>query len=151
MLNVTNPVGKDKSRLPKDNLRWPKGNPAETSVVPELCLVATTWGRCDRPASLADTLCAACTLATAWLIGLPRRAGRRLFAMNDAEAGWRGWQVTETLGGLGRQYRDARWDALRTNPALRSDNLGLDTGPSKAARPADGWDDVHGWPWGGER
>jgi hypothetical protein len=123
MLNVTNPVGKDKSRWPKDNLRRPKGNTAETIRVPDLYLATTTWGRCDRPASIADTIGNACTLATAWLIGLPRRAGRRLFAINDAEACWHDWQVTETLGGLGRRYRDARFAALADDPALRSDDL----------------------------
>jgi hypothetical protein len=118
MLNVTNPVGKDKSRWPKDNIRWPKGNTTETTPVPDLYLAAATWGRCDRPATAADTLCNAATLAAAWLIGLPRRAGRRLFAMNDAEAGWQRWWVTETLGGLGRQYRDARFDARGTGRAV---------------------------------
>jgi len=151
MLNVTNQAGKHKSRWPKDNLRWPKGNTAETTGVPDLYLMATTWGRCDGPASFADTVCAACTLSAAWLIGLPRRAGRRLFAMNDAEAGWRGWQVTEALGGLGRRYRDTRWDALRTDPALRSDALGDSASPPRTVRPVDAWDDVHGWPWDGER
>ena len=109
MLNVTNLVGKDKSRWPKDNLRCPKGNTAETIRVPDLYLATTTWGRCDRPASVAHTVGNAFTLAEAWLIGLPRRTGRRLFAINDAEACWRGWQITETLGGVGRQYRDARF------------------------------------------
>jgi len=147
MLNVTNPVGKDKSRWPKDNLRCPKGNTEETTGLPDLYLTATTWGRCDGPASFADTICAACTLSVAWLIGLPRRAGQGLFAMNDAEAGWCGWQVTETLGGLGRQYRDARWDALKADPTLRRDS----TDAPKTVRPIDGWDDVHGWPCDGER
>jgi hypothetical protein len=150
MLNVTNQAGKHKSRWPKDNLRWPKGNSAETIELPDLYITATVWGRCDRPASAADTFCDASTLAAAWLIGLPRRAGRRLFSINDTEAGWRRWQVTEALGGLGRRYRDARWDALAADPSLRRDNIGGGTGPSKAARPADGWDDVHGWPWDGE-
>jgi hypothetical protein len=146
MLNVTNQAGKDKSRWPKDNLRQPKGNAAETIDVAGLYLAATTWGRCDRPASFPDTVCAACAVAAAWLVGLPRRAGRRVFAMNDAEAGWRGWLVTETFGGLGRRYRDARFEALRADPTLRRDGVG----PPEAVRPADGWDDVHGWPWGGE-
>ena len=123
MLNVTNPVGKDKSRWPKDNLRCPKGNTAETIGVPDLYLATTTWGRCDRPASIADAVRSACTLTTAWLIGLPRRAGRRLFAINDAEARWHDWQVTETRGGLGRRYRDARFAALAADPSLRSDEL----------------------------
>lgn len=150
MLNVTNPVGKDKSRWPKDNSRQPKGNTAETTAVQPLYLTTTTWGRCDGPGSFADTVCAACTLAAAWLIGLPRRAGRRLLAINDAEAGWHGWLVTETLGGLGRRYRDARFEALKTDPTLRSDELRDPTRRPGAVRPADGWDDVHGWFWDGE-
>ena len=123
MLNVTNQVGEDKSRWPKDNLAWPEGNTAETNGIPDLCLTGTTCGGRGRFALVADGVCDACTLAAAWLIGLPRRAGRWLFAMNDAEAGWQRWQVTETLGGLGRQYRDARFDALSTDPAVRSDRL----------------------------
>jgi len=118
MLNVTNPVGKDKSRWPKDNVKWPKGNTAETIDVTGLCLATTAWGRCDRPTSVADVVNDASTLAAAWLIGLPRRAGRRLFTMNDAEASWRGWHVTENCGGLGRRYRDARFSVLPADPTL---------------------------------
>jgi hypothetical protein len=123
MLNVTNQAGKDKSRWPKDNLRWPKGNSAETIGPPDLYLEVATWARRDRPASFADTVGDASTLAAAWLIGLPRRAGRRLFAINDTEACWRSWLVAEPLGGLGRQYRDARFDALAADPHLRSEEL----------------------------
>jgi hypothetical protein len=47
-----------------------------------------------------------------WFAGLPRRAGSRLFAKNDEEARWRGWQVTELAGGLARRYRDPRFDEL---------------------------------------
>lgn len=32
--------------------------------------------------------------------------------MNDTEAYWWGWQITKTLGGLGRRYRDIRFDTL---------------------------------------
>jgi hypothetical protein len=51
-------------------------------------------------------------IALDWLAGLPRRWGDRWFAMNDAEAEWRGWQVTRVHGGLGRRYRDPRFDTL---------------------------------------
>ena len=47
-----------------------------------------------------------------WPAALPRRLGDRLFAGNDAEAHWRGWQIIRTRGGLGRRYRDPRFDAL---------------------------------------
>ena len=47
-----------------------------------------------------------------WLAYLLRRWGDRWFAMNDTEAHWWGWQITKTLGGLGRRYRDIRFDRL---------------------------------------
>jgi hypothetical protein len=86
----------------KDNPRWAIGNAMETPRVP----VRGAWALC-----------------VAWLIGLPRRAGTRLHARNDAEARWRHWQVTERHGGLVRQYRDARFDVLRYDPTIRRDNL----------------------------
>ena len=51
-------------------------------------------------------------IAVIWLADLPRRWGDRWFAMNDAEAGRRGWQMTRVHGGLGRRYRDPRFGAL---------------------------------------
>lgn len=78
--------------LGKGNPSWPIGNVTETKKVPH---AGTT-------ASFA-----------AWLADLPRRLGNRLFAPNDAEAGWRGWEVTVLARGLGRQYRDPRFITLR--------------------------------------
>jgi hypothetical protein len=37
-------------------------------------------------------------------------AGDCLFAMNDLEAAWRGWQVIREPGGFGRRYRDPMFD-----------------------------------------
>ena len=45
-------------------------------------------------------------ITLSWLAAIPRRLGDRLFAMNDAEAYWRNWQITRTHGGYGRRYRD---------------------------------------------
>ncbi len=59
-------------------------------------------------------------------IGLPRRAGVRLHAINDAEARWWHWQVTERCGGLVRQYRDVRFDVLLHDPAIRRAGLGAE-------------------------
>ena len=39
--------------------------------------------------------------------------------MNDAEAYWRNWQITRTQGGLGRRYRDPRFDTLAECPKCR--------------------------------
>ena len=33
----------------------------------------------------------------------------------DEEACWRGWEITPLCGGLGRRYRDPRFDARRTD------------------------------------
>ena len=66
-----------------------------------------------RPGSrVRDTLVLAISVALDWLAYLLRRCGDRWFAMNDTEAYWRGWQITKTHGGLGRRYRDLRFDTL---------------------------------------
>jgi hypothetical protein len=70
-------------------------------------------------ASTVGTIGTGYGIVVAWLIGVPRRAGHRLFSMNDEEARWQRWQVTETLGGLGRRYRDPRFDALKVDESLR--------------------------------
>ena len=54
-----------------------------------------------------------------WLAAITRRLGDRLFAMNDTEAYWRGWQITKTQGGLGRSYRDPRFGTLAECPKCR--------------------------------
>ena len=118
----------------KDNPSWAIGNAMETPKVPGSaflllpvpdCLsehpVAGTGG--GRAARAGGRLRDACGICVAWLIGLPRRAGARVHAMNDAEARWWHWDVTERCGGLVRQYCDARFAAMRYNPALRSDEL----------------------------
>jgi hypothetical protein len=43
----------------------------------------------------------------------------RLFAADDARARRRGWQVTVQRGGLGRSYRDPRFDLLIRCPECR--------------------------------
>jgi hypothetical protein len=65
-----------------------------------------------------------------WLGAAPRRLGDRLFAMNDNEAYWRGWQITEVQGGLGRRYRDPRFDTLAACASCRaSGGAGAACGP----------------------
>ena len=111
MINGTNLLG-------KDNPRWPIGNAAETikvadAMLPVLRGPAPRTMAGIRPASaVGDRLRTAGAIGIAWLIGLPRRLGTWLFASNDAEAGWRAWQVTELKSGLARQYRDARFATL---------------------------------------
>ena len=114
MINRTNMLG-------KGNPRWPIGNAPETIKVPDPRIphpleLAPAWDLSTEQATgianIGDLFRRTAGLMAAWLAGLPRRAGRRLFAMNDLEAGWRGWQVIELRGGLGRQYRDHRFDSL---------------------------------------
>jgi len=61
--------------------------------------------------------------------------------MKDEEARWHRWQVTETLGGLARQYRDPRFVALKADESLRRHEI-----PESAIRPED-----TGCPLSGER
>jgi len=46
------------------------------------------------------------------LADIPRGIGARLFLDCDEEACWHGWQITPIQGGLGRSYRDPRFDML---------------------------------------
>ena len=61
-----------------------------------------------------------------WLVALPRRLGDRLFAMNDAEADWRDWQITRTHGGLGRRYRDPWFGTLAECPKCHGPGVTAD-------------------------
>ena len=67
-----------------------------------------------RPAGtrLRDGLALAVGVVLDWLVYFLRRWSDRWFALNDTEAYWRGWQITKTQGGLGRRYRDVRFDTL---------------------------------------
>jgi hypothetical protein len=121
----------------KDNPRWVISNATETPKVPGAAfrLLSPVGGPWDHPvtglggslvARFTSAVCDACGVGVAWLIGLPRRAGVRLHATNDAEARWWHWQVTERCGGIVRQYRDARFDVLPRNPAIHRDGLGAE-------------------------
>jgi hypothetical protein len=101
----------------KDNPRGGFGNAAETTKVPypttDLLTAAVSVGTpAVGIASATDWVRGTCGICVSWLIGLPRRAGARWYAMNDAEAGWSGWIVLDRHGGLGRQYRDTRFRDL---------------------------------------
>ena len=56
---------------------------------------------------------------------------------------------------VARSYHDPRFDLLRALRALDTQTQDTPdwpaTDPAKTVRPVDGWDDVHGWPWDGER
>ena len=66
----------------------------------------------SRRARFGRTLLIVGRVLLSWLAAIPQRLGDRLFAMNDAEAFWRDWQITKTRGGLVRKYRDPRFGTL---------------------------------------
>ena len=76
-----------------------------------------------QAAGVTAALLGTAASVVARLANLPRRFGNSFFAMNDAEAGWRDWEVIVLARGLGRQYRDPRFstvsageDRLQTSP-----------------------------------
>jgi len=128
----------------KDNPRWPIGNATETikfQAVGSPYLRGPAVPRRGRRLpdpirAVADAFRAACASLAGWLAGIPRRAGARLFARNDEEAGWRGWQITELHGGLARSYRDTRFSVLHLIRDIDGDNDNDTQAPS--ACPLDG-------------
>ena len=90
MINISNYTGKDNPPRPRP---------------PTVALVRERAG-----SRLRDAL--VFVMGVDWLGYLLRRWGDRWFAANDTEAYWRGWQITKTHGGLGRRYRDIRFDTL---------------------------------------
>jgi hypothetical protein len=74
----------------------------------------------DKPrwviSNLAETKSHTGATFAAWLADIPRRIGERLFMSCDEEANWRGWDMTPLHGGLGRRYRDPRFDSLHPGP-----------------------------------
>jgi hypothetical protein len=130
----------------KDNPRCAISNATETPKVPDSAfhLLSPVTGPWDHLVTgLGGSLTAgvtgwvrnACGICVARLIGLPRRAGARLHATNDAEARWWHWHVTEYYGGLARRYRDARWDVLRHDPTLRRGEPRVDLASPDPAPP----------------
>ncbi|MGH3189945.1 MAG: hypothetical protein ACRDPY_43080 [Streptosporangiaceae bacterium] len=118
MINISNFIS-------EDNPSWPQHGTTErlTSVRPSTAARAAgrspgAWTR-DTGARVRDTwtwirnglTVVACMLA-AWVSSMPRRWLDRLFEKNDAEAYWRGWQISKVRGGLGRRYRDPHFDTL---------------------------------------
>lgn len=99
---------------------------APTGAVPGVAS-SDTWTRLRRGlVAAARAFPLAGRILLSWLAALPRRLGDRLFAMNDAEAYWRSWQITRTHGGLGRRYRDGRFDALAECPKCQGSGLTAD-------------------------
>jgi hypothetical protein len=116
----------------EDNPPWPQGGASGrlTSVGPSVAARATgrsagartggagarsrdTWARMrDTWTRIGNAVTVIAWVLAGWVSSMPSRWLDRLFEMNDAEAYWRGWQITKVHGGLGRRYRDPRFDTL---------------------------------------
>ena len=103
MINISNYPGKDNPRPP---VAVPRPRPPAAALVRDRADGRSAGTRFRHGVALL----AGVTLD--WLAYFLRRRGDRWFAMNDTEAYWRGWQITKTHGGLGRRYRDTRFDTL---------------------------------------
>ena len=105
MINISNYPGNDNP---------PRPRPPTVALVRDGRRAASrdrTGGRWTG-SGVREALTRVAAVALDWLAYLLRRWGDRWFAMNDTEAYWRGWQITKTHGGLGRRYRDLRFDTL---------------------------------------
>ena len=134
----------------KDKPRWAISNATETPEVPAagpglLAAAVCAWdhsratqvtGGSGLAARIGNRARFICGICAAWLAGLPRRAGARLYAMTDAEARWWYWHVTERCGGLVHQYRDSRFELLRYDAAIRRKEPHAEL-PSPEASPPD--------------
>jgi hypothetical protein len=109
VVNISNYTGEDNTPW-LARATWPSGS--GTSAGASRPAVA-------RSVSPGRALGVSLRVLLSWLAALPRRLGDRLFAMNDAEAYWRNWQITRTHDGLGRRYRDPQFGTLAECPTCR--------------------------------
>ena len=92
-----------------------RDNPRPLVAVPRPSAAALVRDRADGRSAgtrFRDRIALLAGVTLDWLAYFLRRRGDRWFAMNDTEAYWWGWQITKTHGGLGRRYRDTRFDTL---------------------------------------
>ena len=104
MINISNYASKDNPLGPPVPVPGPRP--------PAVALVRDRAGGRSAGTRFWDGLVLAVGVMLDWLAYFLRRWSDRWFAMNDTEAYWRGWQITKTRGGLGRRYRDTRFDRL---------------------------------------
>ena len=118
MINISNYAGKDNH----ERLDVQPARPAATTGAP----ARTAAGHRPVGAGLRRIVVIGVDVLLSWLAAIPRRLGGRMFAANDAEAGWRGWQITEVHGGLARRYRDRLFDTLAACARCRGAGISAD-------------------------
>jgi hypothetical protein len=107
VINIGNFTWQDKppweggQQIPPPAPRWPRPDAGDRRAA-----------RAGPGAGAGAALGLAVWVVFSWLATLPRRLGDRLFQGNDAEAYQWDWQITRTHAGLGRCYRDPRFDKL---------------------------------------
>ncbi len=113
MINISNFTSEDKSQWRPARPTAP-ADPPRAAALRRTVIAERAGPRPPRSAVVrfGQALVTTAALLVSWLAAIPRRSGDRLFAMNDNEAYWRGWQITRVHGGLGRRYRDPRFDTL---------------------------------------
>ena len=113
MINITNITC-------QDNPPWPPARPAGRPVESARRIGGRIGSTADPIGSIAGRIGSTVGLGAAvllsWLAYIPRRLGDHIFTWNDIDAYWRGWQIIRVHGGLGRRYRDPRFDALTACP-----------------------------------
>jgi hypothetical protein len=128
VINTSNLTSKNKPPWLPAELPGPARMPQ--SKAPPAAPRANTWTFCARfrrgLARAVRVVAIAGQVLLSWLAAIPRRLGDRLFAMNDAEAYWRSWQITRTHGGLGRRYRDPQFGTLAECPKCRGAGVTAD-------------------------
>lgn len=104
MINSSNYASKDNPHPPLAPVPRPR--------LPGGATVMGRPGASPAGTRILDRLILAARVALDWLAYFVRRRADRWYAMNDTEAYWRGWQIAKAHGGLGRRYRDCRFDTL---------------------------------------
>ena len=95
----------------EDNPRWPSAQVSRLRLPAGAAVMDRPGGR-PAKSRVRESFALAVSVALDWLAYFLRLWGDRWFAMNDTEAHWRGWQITKALSGLGRHYRDTRFETL---------------------------------------
>jgi hypothetical protein len=104
VINISTDTGKRQSRWPQAEDQQPRP--------PTTARPADRAGGRSLGVRIRAALAFVGTILGNGLGDVTRRLGYRLFAMNDDEACWRGWQIIQLYGGLGRRYRDPRFYTL---------------------------------------
>jgi hypothetical protein len=118
VINISNSISEDnpqQTSVHSVRPSVPAGAPASGKAT-----AGSSGSRLGRiPATSAGVL-------LSWLASILRRFGDRLFATDDTEAYQWGWQITRVHAGLGRRYRDPRFDTLAECPKCRGAGINAD-------------------------